>query len=330
MCDVALATRVGWHVLSAAEGANVGHNQTTMYVWLLVLGVAAYAGASSCALPDCIPVSEVKTLRFFKDEYTTGRRVAPEPKLQVTPSYLSRYVKSASCRQAGIDDQGQVMWDCDVVHDENYVRVLHANTVVWEGYHFSGDMDALAGSFRLRVTVDRMFVDGASDVLVDALLFAVAVFVFICVVMAILSCCEWLCSRPRYVATHTPPRETSRTTVYTSSRRREPSLTRQHRRSETAYVHTNVDYTPPPSYDSLHTSHTYSSAPPPYQSVHTHTEHVSTPSVQQQTVNIVNTPSPPAPSVVHVVASSPPSVPVASPVVRRRKVTSTVAGSHSL
>lgn len=240
----------------------------------LVLVLSGLA-AARCPRADCIALSEIKALRFGPREFTAGRRVAPEPKLQVTPDYLTRRVTDAHCRNAGVNDVGEIMWDCIIDHDSS-IKVV-SQDVVCEGYGYSGDTNVLAGSCRLMLEVRDLNPPPPVD-LVDLSWYAAAA-----LMLSLAACLVWivvtvLCSIPRYISEW---------------------LYRPRASAERPHPPPPRDSTPPPrrsrtySFSSLGPSRAYSRRPTP-PPAYTETVHQESPpprqqqQQQQQTV-VVNT-----------------------------------------
>ncbi|KIR78005.1 hypothetical protein I306_04986 [Cryptococcus gattii EJB2] len=92
-----------------------------------------------------IPLSGIKTLTFYADKYTAGRRTAPIPQLTCQgPGCKIFQPDVVQCTNMGDDGLGNVQWKCDT--DLPTSLRLGKVDVSCEGWSAKGDPDILQGS----------------------------------------------------------------------------------------------------------------------------------------------------------------------------------------
>nr|KIR44270.1 hypothetical protein I312_06516 [Cryptococcus bacillisporus CA1280] len=92
-----------------------------------------------------IPLGGIKTLTFYADKYTAGRRTAPIPQLTCQgPGCKIFQPDVVQCTNMGDDGLGNVQWKCDT--DLPSSLRLGKVDVSCEGWSAKGDPDILQGS----------------------------------------------------------------------------------------------------------------------------------------------------------------------------------------
>ncbi|KIR89593.1 hypothetical protein I304_06595 [Cryptococcus deuterogattii CBS 10090] len=93
-----------------------------------------------------IPLSGIKTLTFYADKYTAGRRTSPIPQLTCQgPGCKIFQPDVVQCTNMGDDGLGNVQWKCDT--DLPSSLRLGKVDVSCEGWSAKGDPDILQGTF---------------------------------------------------------------------------------------------------------------------------------------------------------------------------------------
>lgn len=102
--------------------------------------------ASMAAAQAPVLLKEIQTLTFNMGEMSTGRRNPPSPKLtcEFSPN-PSLNPTSFQCYNRGINDMGNVQWECKPNNLDNSLKIVKTN-VNCEGYNYPEDPYILAGS----------------------------------------------------------------------------------------------------------------------------------------------------------------------------------------
>eukprot|EP00300_Choanocystis_sp_HF-7_P003136 c12364_g1_i1.p1 GENE.c12364_g1_i1~~c12364_g1_i1.p1 ORF type:complete len:319 (+),score=29.07 c12364_g1_i1:42-959(+) len=109
---------------------------------------------------DSVRLTEIQTLTFKRDRYTTGRRSQPVPQLEcVKGCHFGFQPEVVQCRNVG-HDGFDVQWRCDASLPDNLA--LSSTDVSCEGYSSPNDPFVLAGSCGLRYSMTRIGGDAPS------------------------------------------------------------------------------------------------------------------------------------------------------------------------
>ncbi|KAK4683413.1 hypothetical protein P7C73_g6855, partial [Tremellales sp. Uapishka_1] len=106
-----------------------------------------------------VALKGVKTLTFFADKKTTGRRTSPIPQLECVGKACRGFQPQViQCTNNGDDGAGSIQWRCDT--DLPSSLRLGKTDVSCEGWSAAGDSNILQGSCALQYnlyTIDKSF-----------------------------------------------------------------------------------------------------------------------------------------------------------------------------
>jgi hypothetical protein len=147
-------------------------------------------------LPYCVAsyyqtvdLSIVESLTFYKNAYTTGRRLPPIPQLQCVGGNACNYayyVQSVQCVNKGCNEFNEPQWSCSTEIDN---RFKLGNVVVsCEGYTDSLDRLKLAGSCGLKYELHATNYQNVVSVYDD---FCVFMFLVLCMCLCVIICYQY-------------------------------------------------------------------------------------------------------------------------------------------